>query len=133
MNPQRKIHIKQSTYTRAKFLDSRSLAGNTTRTLFLNMFSLSKIEDNQTTKYWREKRAQMLRLQQSSTVNSILTLISITPFADKPAGVLISWLFQMTCQPRDDSGTWSPLLSLTNKFTRVNKQSRPCELIDTIA
>lgn len=84
------------------------------------------------------KRAQMLRLQRSSTVNPILTLISITQFTHKPAGVLIFCLFQMLNWPRDHSGTWSPLLSLTNKFNRVNKtkpknqKNRSCQIIDLL-
>lgn len=80
------------------------------------------------------KRAQMLRLQRSSTVNPILTLISITQFTHKPAGVLIFCLFQMLNWPRDHFGTWSPLLSLTNKFNRVNKtkRSRSCQIVDLL-
>lgn len=51
VNLERKIHIKRSTYTRVKFLDTGNATGNTTEILFPNMFSLTKIEDHQMTEF----------------------------------------------------------------------------------
>lgn len=122
MNPKRKIHIKQLTSTRAELLDSQDTAGNTTRTLFLNMFSFSRTEDNQTTKYWRENERRCYDCDDLqlwipfSLWLLLLCLLTNSRRVDTlrfPNYMADTWW----------SGTQSPSMSRTNKVTHVNKRT----------